>query len=762
MEPNSDGLQPTSHGLHLLEVYFPRRSDSSHLRNPPRAGAAQEEAVAMKRLLEDAPDDFDEDIDGVDKMITYEFIISSAGAQKAHDPVRSARRAQLRRITEPILRERIQPFVWARYPKAGAVCHSMIRRYLERERRTHDTHWDIPSYVSVVVSLDSSGQDFEGGFFVTTGNGEKSFIPLQRGDTVVHQSDLLHGVHVRHGERWSWAMWFQDSWDCSSRAESWWQQEAEARDPVAQTLRAMRAATQQESYSWLQEAAQAGFPRAQLYFGKALEDGLAHHAPDPPAAAAWFERSRLGGEIDACASAEIVVEAGLEGHVPSVQTIRPQIYRKQVPPTIKEIECSPSRQRSAPALMGRPVVPRMEEATSRTEMPVRRLQLGSAKNGVDVDATWRPTVDETMSVGGLGAFFWDETRRERAHDQGPCELELGAPGTGLRQVIAMVSPGSSESSSMADDQRNRPGRSTMDAFPVRGFGAVGQGVQVHRRPVRSVNFAPDGQRLCTASEDGTAKVFDLSTGKLLKEVDHHNTIWWADFSQDGQMLVTCSDDRSVRVYDCSRWELLEMFGHGLPVKSASFSGERLATASGDGFLRVFDLDSGRELAKHKHESWVISCRFAHDGTFLASGAADKWLRVFDEEGELVFKHCFAGLVTCVDFSKEALLCATTTRQEDGIYVLDVPSGRRVQLIQQKAIALSARFSPDGEQIHCVSRHGVQVYEVSSGQLLENYPHDVHVNYVSMRSDGLLCSCADDGRLRFFGTAAAAPALEPMN
>ncbi|CAK9057607.1 unnamed protein product, partial [Durusdinium trenchii] len=92
---------------------------------------------------------------------------------------------------------------------------------------------------------------------------------------------------------------------------------------------------------------------------------------------------------------------------------------------------------------------------------------------------------------------------------------------------------------------------------VRGFGAVGQGVQVHRRPVRSVNFAPDGQRLCTASEDGTAKVFDLSTGKLLKEVDHHNTIWWADFSQDGQMLVTCSDDRSVRVYDCSRWELLD-------------------------------------------------------------------------------------------------------------------------------------------------------------------------------------------------------------
>jgi len=157
-------------------------------------------------------------------MVTYEFIISSAGAQKAHDPIREALRRKLRAITEPILRQRIQPFVWASYPKAGAVCHSMIRRYLEHERRSHDTHWDIPSYVSVVVSLDSTNLDFEGGFFVTTGNGEKSFIPLQKGDTVVHQSDLLHGVHVVSGERWSWAMWFQDSSDCSSAAENWWQE----------------------------------------------------------------------------------------------------------------------------------------------------------------------------------------------------------------------------------------------------------------------------------------------------------------------------------------------------------------------------------------------------------------------------------------------------------------------------------------------------------------------------------------------------------
>ena len=259
----------------------------------------QEEAAAMKELLVEAPDDFDEDIDGVDKMVTYEFIISSAGARKAHDPVREALRQRLRAITEPIIRDRIQPFVWERYPNAGAVCHSMIRRYLLHERRTHDTHWDIPSYVSVVVSLDTTGRDFQGGFFVTTGNGEKSFIPLQRGDTVVHQSDLLHGVHVKDGERWSWAMWFQDSTDCSSQSSDWWKREAEGGDPVAQTLRAMRAATPEESWMWLSTAASSGFPRAQLYFGKAMEDGLQGEA-DHEQAAYWYEQSRRGGELDSC------------------------------------------------------------------------------------------------------------------------------------------------------------------------------------------------------------------------------------------------------------------------------------------------------------------------------------------------------------------------------------------------------------------------------------------------------------------------------
>src|SRR5580658_5002594 len=56
-------------------------------------------------------------------------------------------------------------------------------------------------------------------------------------------------------------------------------------------------------------------------------------------------------------------------------------------------------------------------------------------------------------------------------------------------------------------------------------------------------FSPDGQQVLTTSpEDGTAQVWDASTGKPLDEpIKHAGAISAAVFSRDGQQVLTISE-----------------------------------------------------------------------------------------------------------------------------------------------------------------------------------------------------------------------------
>src|SRR2546429_8235759 len=45
--------------------------------------------------------------------------------------------------------------------------------------------------------------------------------------------------------------------------------------------------------------------------------------------------------------------------------------------------------------------------------------------------------------------------------------------------------------------------------------------------VRAVRFSPDGTRVATGSEDGSARVFDAATGAELARLDHDGTVWGA-------------------------------------------------------------------------------------------------------------------------------------------------------------------------------------------------------------------------------------------
>jgi predicted heme/steroid binding protein len=194
----------------------------------------------------------------------------------------------------------------------------------------------------------------------------------------------------------------------------------------------------------------------------------------------------------------------------------------------------------------------------------------------------------------------------------------------------------------------------------------------HRGEVISASFSADGTHVVTASQDKTARVWDLRGGRpsFVALEGHQERVNFASFNADGTHVVTASWDGTARVWDL-RGEgpsFVALEGHQKMVTSASFSadGTHVVTASWDGTARVWDLGGKRLsfVALKRHRGAVWSASFSADGTHVVTASSDNTARVWDLRGK---RPSFVALeghqdgVTSAAFNSDGTHLVTASR-----------------------------------------------------------------------------------------------------
>lgn len=167
----------------------------------------------------------------------------------------------------------------------------------------------------------------------------------------------------------------------------------------------------------------------------------------------------------------------------------------------------------------------------------------------------------------------------------------------------------------------------------------------HRREdmdsVLCLAIDPQGRWLASGATDQTVRVWSLPDGAHLATLDDHGGyVGCLAFTRGGDVLISGGRDQMLRFWKTSTWKAANAFeAHCGEVAGlvTSADGALLVSRSGPGYghdhsIRLWSLPGGVFLrGLYGHDRYVNCLTLSPDGRFLASGGADRTIRIWTAE-----------------------------------------------------------------------------------------------------------------------------------
>ncbi|CAM9182956.1 unnamed protein product [Ectocarpus sp. 13 AM-2016] len=283
----------------------------------------------------------------------------------------------------------------------------------------------------------------------------------------------------------------------------------------------------------------------------------------------------------------------------------------------------------------------------------------------------------------------------------------------------------------------------------------------HQAAVYTLKFDPTGLQLASAGADRAIFLWDTrgecANYNVLR--GHKNAILELHWSPNSPTIITASADKTLGYWDANAGKRKKTFkGHTGVVNSCSISrtGNLVASASDDGFVKLWDPRVRRSVAEFMNQYQVTAVCLSRDDQQVMSGGIDNEIKVFDVR-KLDIAYTMTGhtdTVTGLALSPDGNHLLSNS-MDNSVIMWDVRPFVNQNRLEKtfhgikhggEKNLLKCAWSPDGKMVSAGSSdQAVHIWDEPSTQELYFLPgHTGSVNEMTFHpTESIIGSCGSD-------------------
>lgn len=249
----------------------------------------------------------------------------------------------------------------------------------------------------------------------------------------------------------------------------------------------------------------------------------------------------------------------------------------------------------------------------------------------------------------------------------------------------------------------------------------------HSNYIRSIAFSPNGKYILSSSDDKTAILWDINTGKILNKFSHLQACSGGAFSTDNEKILTVSEDNHVKIWKTNNGEIISEFSFELDEFSSvsvnfSANGEDVIVTNHFVTHNILIYNIEKEIITNSYEDVDGFC-FNSNHTRLAI-SDDSIVKMLDVKDDKVIWSVFQkSRVHEINFSPKGHQILTED-YDNNLRLWNVINGKLIKDLKLKKDYFGNRFSfnPNGKNFITIDKHEITLWSTRSGKKISLYKY----------------------------------------